>query len=121
MTYVQYINCDRWKKVIGISLWIGTTIGLGIGLIIGYEGSVNPLIIPLKPNIYNSTQTTQDYTDALNSYYKAKNTNENNAGLFILCLAGNLVNYPFILYALNKHYQWIEIKCGNRPTTEAVK
>lgn len=31
MTYVQYINCDMWKKVIGITLWSLASFGIYVG------------------------------------------------------------------------------------------
>ena len=32
MTRIITINCSKWKKVIGLTLWSGATIGLGVGL-----------------------------------------------------------------------------------------
>ena len=41
MTYVQYINCHKWKNIICITLWVGATIGLGVALYFGYDQAVN--------------------------------------------------------------------------------
>ena len=36
MTKVIGINCHKWLKIIGIVLWSGATIGLGIGEYVAY-------------------------------------------------------------------------------------
>lgn len=120
MTHVAYINCEKWQKIIGITLWIGATIGLALGVCYGFEGTFNPLKVPPIPPIDNDTQTIQDFNNQLIAHGKAIDTNVNNVLLFALSTAGTILNSSVILYVVNAKYSWIEIRCGVKPNQTEV-
>lgn len=117
MTYVQYINCDKWKKIVGIALWVGATIGLGFGI---YE---------LKNNISFENHTTcvpgNDYVTLDGILHYSTLCYADNGFLYYLywfiAISANIVNGYMIYRTLNNHYKWLEIKCGVKPKTEQVK
>lgn len=114
MTYVQYINCSKWKKVIGISLWIGSCIGLGyaINLSLPIWGSDS-----VYWNICNEAfdfKTGGFYADCHPDWVK-------EGSLIGLVVVLNAINYFMIWRTMNNHYQWLEIRCGVKPNPNEVK
>lgn len=120
MTYVQYINCNKWKKVIGISLWIGASIGLGYLTFCAVEqyGTTNNGLTELK--LIKSNPPTSDNPFGSNEY---QDQPAYVVETFFLIVAGlgNFANYFMIWRSLNNHYQWLEIKCGVKPKTDDLK
>jgi hypothetical protein len=112
MTHVQYIDCEKWKKVIGISLWAGLTILLAVGVWFGYNGIMNPIPVPKEPSIL---EPVSQFSEHLNAYDYARNTNAVNQQTFFFSVFGTVVNSSVIWYMLNFRYKWIEIKCGTKP------
>lgn len=117
MTYVQYIDCDKWKKVIGITLWAGATIGLSFQLSndIGYE---------------LNHKYTECHDWGLNDIWRDSSTGkviprcylDQTMVLWSVFVYGiNIFNYFMISYILNAYYQWFEIRCGTKPDNISEK
>lgn len=108
MTYVQYVNCDKWKKVIGISLWIGASIGLAYltNSSLGIWGKEIPGLVTCDV-IYDDKN--MDFRSSCNADYSKQGV---IIGSMILL---NLINYFMIWRTMNNHYQWLEIRCGSKP------
>ena len=111
MTYVQYINCDKWKKVIGISLWVGASIGLGFSEYICYE---------YYQNGYDPGYCTIAFSTTSEQNTCIKDHAGNPTGLILVSIV-NVVNYIGIWYVMNNHYRWMEIRCGKKPSPNEVK
>ena len=100
MTKTIQINCDKWKKIIGIVLWSGASIGLGIALYIGYDQAFNgyhPDCDKRLPDNWYKSCLQQAYKDP-----------------FVLEISSvaNIGNYIGIWIVTNKHYKWFEVKCA---------
>lgn len=124
MTYVQYINCDKWKKIIGITLWVGATIGLIIGLYFCIEYFLNPVTLPKEPD---TSLPDDEYNKELHVYIEKENEYIQyieNIGFYqfnlILVFCANIANTCLIWYALNHHYEWIELRCGVKQSPNEV-
>lgn len=108
MTHIQYINCDKWKKVIGISLWIGATIALG-SCIYYLLNNTTFQIQDLHASCFISTHNNKPFNTCIDD-------NGDLLGLiWFVALFVNSINYFMIYRSLNKHYQWIEFRCGVKP------
>jgi len=110
MTYVQYINCDKWKKVIGITLWSGTTIGLGYFLFF--------VSMSIHNDEFRITKCDDIYDFKLGGFKSDchKEVDYSTLGLFLgLAIAVNVGNWFMIWRTLNNHYRWLLIKCGTKP------
>lgn len=119
MTYVQYINCDKWKKVIGITLWIGASLGLGVLL----DGAIQ-LYGTEKYGLYDCHEVfNAESKDAPYGSVNEQCTPE--YGVEIACIVAasaiNIANYFMIWRTLNQHYQWLKIICGEKPINREVK
>lgn len=112
MTYTHYVDCEKWQKIIGISLWIAVSIAIGYAVYftIGLYGTEkyglyldqNKIVGPNSDHPFGDiiTTTVPDY------------------GTQLVCIAVaifmNIVNYSFVWRTLNRHYKWLEIKCGKK-------
>jgi hypothetical protein len=112
LTYVQYVDCSKWKKVLGISLWIGLTIGLGFifNFTIGLYGTEQYGLFECHD--YLSGKGSDPYV-MVTTHCEPQLSIET----FFLIIAGlaNAGNYFMIWRTLNNHYRWIEIRCGQKP------
>lgn len=108
MTHVQYIDCDKWKHVLGIVLWIGISVALGfflywaIGLYGTQEYGMSKCHDEFIGHILEMTSVcVPDYAGEI----------------FFITLSSvlNFMNYFVIWKVLNNHYRWLEIRCGKKP------
>lgn len=105
MTRIQYIDCSKWQKVLGIILWCGATIGLGVA-------------------IYGLV--TYTYIEENESCYKKSAELINCVSddgilvivMWIVSLLANGGNIFGIYYVVNNHYKFIEFRCGKKPVGE---
>lgn len=117
MTRIQYIDCSKWKKVIGIILWIGATFGVGFGAYFMYENSF------YLPN--SSCFKFKQFDSSNNSYYDNTACSGDSgallAFLWTLILLANGGNAFMIYHTLNEHYRWIEFRCGKKPNGDGFE
>lgn len=113
MTRIQYIDCKKWERIIGITLWSLATIGLFYGLyaLVSYSltQSAFRTCIEYYSNGITVNTTCQVYSgiDVFAVIFA-----------YALALLGNVGNVCSIWYVLNSHYRWLEIKCGSKPEDE---
>lgn len=112
MTYTHYVDCAKWKKVIGIGLWITLSVLLAYGIYftIGLYGTE-------KQGLY---LCHDEYTNMEKFPHETVQTVcEPDYPTQLICIGGtvlmNIVNYVFVWRTLNRHYKWLEIKCGTKP------
>lgn len=110
MTHVHYIDCSKWKKVIGIVLWIGATIGLGFGIY--YMNSFS--YVEDDETCFKMSENNQGGSviscsgDEGKTFYL----------VWSLLIVANGLNSFVIWHCLNNHYKWLEIRCGKKPKNE---
>src|SRR6185437_3718807 len=108
MTKVIGINCHSLYRIIGITLWSLTTVGLGIGMIVGHEGMSSPQNVPPMPRYDNYTQSVQDFDKQLQANRDAVNTNDGNVVLFYFSLVLTVGNIVGIWCTVNNKYRFVE-------------
>ena len=120
MTYVQYINCDKWRTIIGITLWTGATLGLLFGVYFGTIYIQNPLPVPTIPPV-DGPETPSQFRAIIDAHDKASGENGLGQLLFVFSLVGTIINTIVIWLVVNDHYKFIEIRCGVKPFPNEVK
>lgn len=118
MTYTQYVNCDKWKKVIGITLWVGACIGLGVllnGAIHIYGTQQYGLYVCGSHFVVGNGTGWGSIVESCGADYQTETF------ILVAISAMNIANYFMIWRTLNNHYRWLEIKCGVKPKTEKVE
>lgn len=99
MTKTYIVDCDKWQKVIGITLWVGATIGLTYGLVY--------VLVSWLPSNFQVC-TTDTYFE---HSYTTCNLDVGRVFLLFVAAVANLINGIVIWIVLNGHYEWIEIRC----------
>lgn len=112
MTYVQYVNCSKWKKIIGIGLWIGASIGISFCLMLTIQiyGTEQDGLFLCHDFISGSASDKYGMVTT-----KCEPDYQSQMVLLIITSALNVANYSMVWRTLNNYYRWIEIKCGERP------
>lgn len=105
MTKIIKVNCDKWKKVIGISLWFGVTIGLAIGLcsLINYQITHGFVICNSFFDFKSNTYTCRNDPDYLGLGFG-----------FGIALLSNIGNSYMIWKTLNDKYKILKFECVSK-------
>jgi len=111
MTRTWNINCDKWKKVIGITLWSGITLGLLYFL--------SFVCISISNDEFEKTECGM-YSFNTDSYNCHKAVDYNLIGIVLgMAIAFNSGNIFMIWRTLNNHYHWLEVKCVSKDSSES--
>lgn len=97
MTKVIGINCHKWLRIIGIILWSGATIGLGVGEYFGYDHLING-----DPNSCHEDIKSWQNLCIQNS--------KDPIGITLVSIV-NIGNITGMWLVINNKYKFVEIKC----------
>lgn len=116
MTHVQYINCDKWKRIIGLTLWGFATGGIIFCAIDEYTTYFTSFRVVISDYDIHETCYHDYLRDGWRMCHQDQETDWDVMPIAVILssilFVGNCIG---IWIYVNHKYKFIELKCGIKP------